>query len=74
MPEFDAPIQPQAGGGDVGKLSVGAGFMSNLGKMQSGADNMLKVGAAEGNCDSGLGRRGGGVAHDGFVFDGGQAA
>lgn len=43
MPEFDAPIQPSAGGGEIRDLSVGAGFMSNLGKMQSGADNMLKV-------------------------------
>ncbi|GAA1208423.1 hypothetical protein [Prauserella alba] len=45
MPEFDAPIQKQPGsaGGGVGDLAVGAGFMSNLGKMQSGADNMLKV-------------------------------
>ncbi len=37
-------------------------------------DAWLDRGAAEGNCDSGLGRRGGGLAHDGFVFDGGQTA
>lgn len=41
MPEFDAPIQKQSGGGEVADLGVGAGFMAGIGEMKSGAEGML---------------------------------